>query len=119
VEGLPLPTEVQVKYYRAMAKSKLGINVLIVALFVVLFYALNPTSEDFQAWYSAQAQGRFPGGDESGLAGVLKKGAGAVAGAAAGIEAVGYGRSDYFVCSSYALGRERYLGVAHLFIKLK
>lgn len=107
------------KYYRAMAKSKLGVNVLIAFLFIILLYALNPTSEDFQAWCSARAQGRAASGDASGLVGVLKKGAGAVAGVAAGIEAIGYGRSDYFVCSSYALGRERYLGVARLFLKLK
>jgi hypothetical protein len=102
-----------------MLNRKRGVNTIIALLFVLLLYALNPTTEDFQAWKSAQAQGRVTGGDETGIIGVMKKGAGAIAGAAAGVEAGGYGRSDFFVCSSYSLGSERYLGIAHLFIKLK
>jgi hypothetical protein len=102
-----------------MAIPKRGVNAVIVLLFLVLLYALNPTSDDFKAWRSAQARAQVTGGDSSGLFGALKKGAGAAAGALNGLVASGYRRTDYFVCSSYALGDERYLGVAHLFLKLK
>jgi hypothetical protein len=115
----PLHTEKQVKYYRVMGTSKRSFSVVIAVLFIFLLYILNPTTEDFQAWKSAQAQGRTTGGDATGIIGVMKKGAGAVAGAFGGAIAGAYERRDYLVCSSYSLGGERYLGVAHVFIKLK
>jgi hypothetical protein len=49
--------------------------------------------------------------------GSVRKGEGAVA-SAAGLASGGYERRDYFLCSSYSLGSERYLGVARLFFKL-
>jgi hypothetical protein len=102
-----------------MAVSKRGINVIIVLLAIVLLYALNPTSEDFVAWRSGQARSQAASGDTSGLFGVLKKGAGAAAGAMNGLVAKGYKRHDYFVCSTFTLGDDSYLGVARLFFKLK
>jgi hypothetical protein len=102
-----------------MATSKRWVNGLLVLLLVLLFYALNPTSEDFQAWRSGQARELATRGDSSGIAGVLKKGAGAVAGAAAGLAASGYERTNYYVCSAYALGSERYLGLLSFFVRLK
>lgn len=103
-----------------MAKSSSPLaTAVIVALALVLLYALNPTREDFIAWRSGQARGEASSGTASGLIGTLKRGAGAVAGAMTGAVAGGYGRRDYLVCSSYSLGRDEYLGIAHLFIKLK
>jgi hypothetical protein len=103
-----------------MAKSSSPLaTAIIVALALVLLYALNPTREDFIAWRSGQAQRAASTGAESGLIGTLKRGASAVAGAMTGAAASGYGRRDYLVCSSYSLGRDEYLGIAHLFIKLK
>jgi hypothetical protein len=94
-------------------------TILIVVLLVLLLYALNPTSEDFQAWRSAQAREQATSGDTGGLVGAMKKGSGAIAGAMTGIAAGGYRRKDYLVCSSYSLGSDSYLGVARLFIRLK
>lgn len=99
--------------------SKANGWIILAVLVVLLLAALNPTSDDFVAWRSAQAQGRVDSGGSSGIVGALKSGAGAVAGAVAGIEASGYKRSNYYLFSVYGLGGERYLGVARLFIKLK
>jgi hypothetical protein len=99
----------------SMAIHKRGVNAVIVLLFLVLLYALNPSTEDFQAWRSDQAREQVSGGST----GVFKKGLGAIAGAAAGIGASGYKRRDLFFCSTYSLGRESYLGVARIFFKLK
>jgi hypothetical protein len=49
----------------------------------------------------------------------MKKGAGALAGALNGAVAGAYERKNYYVCSTYELGGDLYLGVARLFIKLK
>jgi hypothetical protein len=98
-----------------MAASKLRVNLLIAALLVLLLYALNPSKEDFQAWRAARESSRATGDSQ----GALKKGLGKIAGFAAGLEAGGFERKDYFVCSSYSLDGERYLGVARLFFKLK
>jgi hypothetical protein len=102
----------------AGTKKSLGI-LIIVALVLVLLYALNPTTDDFKAWRSAQAQSQASGGSSGDLKGVLSKGAGAIAGAMTGLVAGGYKRNDYLVCSTYSLGGDLYLGVAHLFIVLK
>jgi hypothetical protein len=85
---------------------------------LVLLYALNPTKDDFIAWRSHQAQNQA-GGTSNSLIGVMKKGAGAVAGAMTGLVAGGYSRKDYLVCSTYSLSGDSYLGIARLFIKLK
>ncbi len=102
----------------ARAKSPIA-TAIIIALLLVLLYALNPTTADFQAWRSGQAQRQASGGSASGLVGTLKSGAGKIAGAMTGLVAGGYKRSDYLICSSYSLGSDTYLGVARLFIKLK
>lgn len=102
----------------AQSKSSLA-TVIIVVLALVLLYALNPTTADFQAWRSAQAQRQATSGSMTGLIGTLKKGAGALAGAMTGTVAGGYSRKDYLVCSTYSLGGDSYLGIVHLFIKLK
>ncbi len=94
-------------------------TVIIVVLAVVLLYALNPTIDDFKAWRSAQAQQQASTGSMTGLIGTLKKGAGAIAGTMSGGIAGIYKRKDYLICSTYSLGSDRYLGIAHLFIKLK
>jgi hypothetical protein len=102
-----------------MARSSKNLGtIIIVALVLVLLYALNPSTADFQAWRSAQAQGQA-GGSSGSLGGVMKKAAGKIAGAMTGVVAGGYERKDYLVCSSYSLGSDRYLGIARLFIKLK
>jgi hypothetical protein len=103
-----------------MAKSSSPLaTVIIVVLALVLLYALNPTREDFIAWRSGHARRDASSGAENGFIGTLKKGAGAVAGAMTGAVAGGYGRKDYLICSSYSLGGDEYLGIAHFFIKLK
>lgn len=102
-----------------MASSKRLVNVLLFVLLVLLLYALNPSSEDFQAWKAGHARELAMSGSSGGVAGVLKQGEGAVAGAAAGLSAGGYRRTDYYVCSIYSLGGESYLGLASFFIKLK
>jgi hypothetical protein len=103
-----------------MAKSSSPLaSAIIVVLALVLLYALNPTREEFMAWRSGQAQLDASSGAASGFIGTLKSGAGAVAGAMTGAVAGGDGRKDYLVCSSYSQGRDEYLGIAHLFIKLK
>jgi hypothetical protein len=108
------------RYTEAMAVSNKSVGtIVILALLLVLLYALNPSTADFQAWRSAQAQGQPASGDASGLKGVMRKASGAIAGAMTGLVAGAYKRTDYLVCSSYALGRDRYLGIARLFIKLK
>jgi hypothetical protein len=94
-------------------------TIIIVALVLLLFVALNPSSDDFKAWYSTQAESQVKNGDMSGIAGVFKSGVGAVAGAIGGAVAGGYERKNYYLCSSYSLGTSRYLGVARLFFKLK
>jgi hypothetical protein len=102
----------------ATSKSPLA-TLIIVVLALLLLYALNPTTEDFQAWRSGKAERAVEGQSTSGLVGALKSGAGKIAGAMTGIVAGGYKRTDYLLCSSYSLGSDRYLGIARLFIKLK
>jgi hypothetical protein len=98
-----------------MAKSKGGLTALIVIIAAIaLLYVLNPSTEDFQAWRATQASGQGSG-ESGGLAGVFKKGAGAVVGAISGL----YQRKDYVLCSTYSLGGDLYLGAARLFFKLK
>jgi len=103
-----------------MAISKRGANVLIVALLLLLLYALNPSSEDFQAWRSSQARGPAAGSTTDSPVGSLARGEGTAASAATGpLAGGGYERRDYYLCSTYFLGGERYLGVARLFARLK
>ncbi|MGA2545947.1 MAG: hypothetical protein ABSF43_05335 [Rectinemataceae bacterium] len=101
----------------ARMNKNLG-TVIIIVLLIVLLYALNPTTPDFQAWRSAQAERGASSGTMTGLIGTLKSGAGKIAGAMTGGIAGLYSRKDYLVCSIYSMGRDRYLGIAHLFIKL-
>jgi hypothetical protein len=103
-------------------KSRSGLTVAIIAATVVLLLlALNPSTEDFQAWQSTRVERSVSSGGERGLVGALKSGAGKVAGAIAGAVAGGFKRKDYLLCSTYSLGSkgELYLGIAHLFIKLR
>lgn len=103
-------------------KSSPIATLVIVALALVLLFALNPTTADFQAWMSGQAERSAGGSSTSGLMGALKKGAGAIAGAMTGFVAGGFTRRDYLIFSTYTLGARRgelYLGAAHLFIKLR
>jgi len=103
-----------------MAKSSSPIaTIIIVALALVLLYALNPTTADFQAWRAHQAQGEASSGSMTGLIGTLKKGTGALAGAMTGGISGLYSRKDFLVFSTYSLGKDEYLGIARLFIKLK
>jgi hypothetical protein len=105
--------------HRSKSKSPLA-AAIIAALVLALLFALNPTTEDFQAWRSTQAQAQAGGEKTSGLIGALKSGAGKIAGAMTGLVAGSYSRKDYFICSTFSLGNNsRYLGVARLFIKLK
>ena len=92
---------------------------IIIVLVLMLLYALNPSTADFQAWRSAQSRAGAQAGGGSGLVGALKQGAGALAGAMSGGIAGLYERHDYYVCSTYSLGRDEYLGIARLFIELK
>jgi hypothetical protein len=100
------------------SNTRIG-TIILVVLALLLLYALNPSTADFQAWRSAQAAGQANSGDTSGLEGVMKKGAGGIAGLMTKAVAGGYKRHDYLVCSSYSLGSDRYLGIAHLFVKLR
>jgi len=103
------------------AKSPLA-TIVIIALVLVLLYALNPTRDDFIAWRTARAERAAGGAQSSGLEGVMKKGAGAIAGAMTGLVAGGFSRSDYLLCSTYSLGGKKgelYLGAARLFVKLR
>jgi hypothetical protein len=103
-----------------MARNNRNIGtVIIIVLALALLYALNPTTADFQAWRSAKAEREANSGSTSGLVGVMKKGAGAVAGAMTGLVGGAYQRKDYLICSSYSFGSDRYLGIARMFIKLK
>ena len=103
-----------------MPKSRSPLaTVILAALALALLYALNPTLADFQAWRSAQAQGEAATGKMTGLIGVMKKGAGAVAGALTGGGAGLYPRKDYLLFSTYSLGGDNYLGIARLFIKIR
>jgi hypothetical protein len=103
-----------------MARSKNGLVAgIIVVLVLILLYALNPTTADFQAWRSGQVQREATSGTMTKPIGTIKKGVGAIAGAMTGGIAALYSRKDYLVCSSYSLGSDRYLGIARLFVKLK
>jgi hypothetical protein len=106
-----------------MAKTKSPLaTIIIIILALVLLYALNPTTADFQAWRSGQAERSAGGSQTSGLLGVMKKGVGAIAGAMTGFVSAGYKRSDYLLFSSYSFGGKKgnlYLGIARLFIKLR
>jgi hypothetical protein len=103
-----------------MAKtSKSTGTIIIIALVALLFVALNPSTDDFKAWRSSQAESQATGGDTAGIVGALKSGAGKLAGAISGAVAGGYERRNYYLFSTYSLGSDRYLGVAHLFIKVK
>jgi hypothetical protein len=102
-----------------MARSSSTLaTVVIVVLVLALLYALNPSTDDFQAWRTAQAQSQA-GGSSKTFGGVLKKAAGAIAGAMTGVVAGGYKRKNYFVFSTYSLSSDLYLGVAKIFIQLK
>jgi hypothetical protein len=104
-----------------MAKSKSPLaTIIILALAVVLLFALNPTMADFQAWRSGQAKAQA--GSGNGVIGMMKKGAGAIAGAMTGFVSGAYERGDYLIFSTYSLGGSKgdlYLGLARLFIKLR
>jgi hypothetical protein len=103
-----------------MARSGRSLTAaIIVALVLVLLFVLNPTTADFQAWRSAQAESQATGGKTSGLIGALKSGAGKIAGAMTSVVAGGYKRHDYLVLSTFTLGSDDYLGIARLFIKVK
>jgi hypothetical protein len=103
-----------------MAKTSKSMGtIIIIALVALLFVALNPSSDDFKAWYSGQAESQVKTGDMTGVAGALKGIAAPIAGAVAKAQAGSYDRSNYYLFSTYSLGSGRYLGVAHLFIKLK
>jgi hypothetical protein len=99
-------------------KKSLG-TIIIVVLALLLLYALNPSTADFQAWRASQSQAQVASGAMTGIIGTLKKGAGAVAGAMTGLVSGAYKRTDYLICSTYSIGSDRYLGIAKLFIKLK
>jgi hypothetical protein len=102
-----------------MASTKKGFGtMIIIALLLVLLYALNPTMDDFKAWRSGHAEREVSGKPASGLVGVMKKGVGAMTGIASGF----YERGDYLLFSTYSLGGKEgnlYLGVARLFVKLR
>ena len=107
------------EYRMARSHNPLA-TMIIIALVLVLLYALNPTTADFLAWRSAQSEREAPSGATSGPIGTLKSGAGAVAGAMKVMAAsAGAAHRDYLVCSTYSFGNARYLGIAHLFFKLK
>jgi hypothetical protein len=102
-----------------MATTKRIGAIIIVVLALVLLYVLNPSTPDFQAWRSGQAQNQATSGKMTGVIGELKKGAGAVAGAMTSLVSGAYKRTDYIFCSTYSIGGDLYLGIAKLFIKLK
>jgi hypothetical protein len=102
----------------ARTKNGLGTAIIVILLFILL-YALNPSTDDFRAWRSARAEGQATGGQRTGLVGALRSGSGKLAGAVDGAIAGLYERKDYLICSIYYLGNDCYLGVAHIFIRLK
>lgn len=106
-----------------MATTKRIGTIIIVVLALLLLYALNPSTADFQAWRSGQAQDQAIGGTMSTTTGKMEKAArsmsGAVAGVIKGAFAGLYKRTDYLLCSTYSIGNNTYLGIAKLFIKLK
>ena len=101
------------------SKSSPLATIIIIALALVLLFALNPTTADFQAWRSSQAQRQVGGSQATGLIGVMQKGAGAIAGAMTALISGTYDRKDYLIFSTYSLGKDEYLGIARLFVKLK
>lgn len=107
----------QREYRMARSNSPLA-TMIIIALVLVLLYALNPTTADFLAWRSAQSEHEAPSGTMSDPIGTLKSGAGA--GAMKGMTvSFGPAHRDYLVCSTYSFGSDHYLGIAYLFFKLK
>jgi hypothetical protein len=106
-----------------MAKTSSPLaTLIIIALALVLLFALNPGMADFQAWMSGRAERSAGASSSTGLLGVMKKGAGAVAGAMTGLVAGGFQRRDYLLCSTYGMGGRRgslYLGIAHFFVQLR
>jgi hypothetical protein len=94
-------------------------TVIIVALALVLLFALNPTRDDFIAWRSGQAQREATGAPTKGPIGMFKKGAGAVVGAVTSLGSGGFKSHNFLICSSYSLGGELYLGLARLFVQLR
>jgi hypothetical protein len=105
-----------------MAKSRKSFTViLIIVLAAALLVALNPTMSDFKAWRAGQAESQATSGDTTGLIGVMKKGAGAIAGGMVGLASGFYERNNYYLFSTFSAGKkgDLYLGAARLFIKLR
>jgi hypothetical protein len=105
-----------------MAGSRRALGwLLILALAGALLYALNPTMDDFIAWRVAQAQGSAVSQDSKGVARVLEKGAGAIAGTMVGIASGAFERKNYVLASTFSTGPkgQLYLGLARVFIKLR
>ncbi len=100
-------------------KSLIGI--LVIALLVGgLLFALNPSMDDFGAFYQKKAEKEAAQSVSGGL-GKLVAG---MAKGAASLAANAYTRKDFVLFSTYTLGKasdpsERYLGVAKIFIKVK
>jgi hypothetical protein len=116
-----LPFDLPGRYTLTMStpKSSPLATLIIIGLALVLLFALNPTTAEFQAWRAARAQRQVGGSQSSGLIGVIQKGAGALAGAMTGIVSGAYERHDYLIFSTYSLGKNEYLGIARFFIELK
>jgi hypothetical protein len=105
-----------------MAGSRRALGwIVILALAGALLFALNPTMDDFVAWRVAQAQGSAVSQDSKGVARVLEKGAGAIAGTMVGIASGAFERRNFYLFSSFSTGPkgQLYLGIARFFVKLK
>lgn len=105
-----------------MARSKSPLaSIIIIALVLGLLFALNPSMDDFTAWRSSQARREATSGQTGGLVGVMKKGAGAIAGAMSGLASGFFERKDYLFFSTYSAGKkgDLYVGAARLFVKLR
>ncbi len=104
-------------------KSSPIATVIIIALALVLLFALNPTTADFQAWMSGRAESHATEGTKNGTLGnAFGKLIGKATGAVSSLFAGGYTRRDYLIFSTYSLGGRKgdlYLGAAHLFLKIR
>lgn len=99
--------------------GKKGGWVLLAVLVLLLFAALNPNKEDFEAWQAHSVRSSVSSGSQGGVVGVFKSGGGQLLGALAGTRAAFFTRNDYYLFSTFRLGGEKYLGILHLFFKIQ
>lgn len=106
-----------------MAGKNRNFAIILILLVALALVALNPNSEDFRSWLSAQQRSSATKtAEESGLGPSLSSGAGAIVSALTELTSSSYGRTNIGLFSIYSTSAKNapvYLGIARLFFRLK